>query len=218
MMDRKSLGRLRKIVGRENVLTDPADLLLCGYDSSAAEGRPDAVVLPSSTEELAAVVRLSAERGIPVVASGAGANPSGGIAIVLSRMNQVIEINREDHIAVVQPAVAKLDLQSMLAAEGLRLCPDPTADQRSTIGDSVSENAAGPELLKHGVPPNQVLGLTVVLPDGGVRQLGGRVPDMPGYDLVGLFADSEDDLGVATEIIFKLTPLPDGDAPAEHPA
>ncbi len=215
-MDKKVRRALEKIVGRRNVLTGPADLLLYRYDSSTVVGEPDAVVFPGSTEEVARVVKLCADRDLPFVARGAGTNLSGGsvplqggVVIVLSRMNRVLEIDVGNLRAIVQPGVVNLDLQNMLAPHGLQFCPDPASQKVSTVGGNVAENAGGPHCLKYGVTVNHVTGLTVVMPSGEVRRFGGKVLDAPGYDLVGVFIGSEGTLGIVTEMVLRLSPLPD---------
>jgi glycolate oxidase len=124
-------------------------------------------------------------------------------------MNRVLDIDVPNQRAVVQPGVVNLDLQNMLAPHGLQFCPDPASQKVSTIGGNIAENAGGPHCLKYGVTTNHVLGLTVVLPSGEVRQFGSTAPDPPGYDLVGLFVGSEGTLGIATEMILQLHPLPE---------
>ena len=216
MVDKKVVRALTKIVGRQYVLTEPADVRLYSYDSSTARGRPEVVVLPSSTEQVAGVVKLCAERRIPFVARGAGTNLSGGsvplhggIVIVLSRMNQVLDVDVDNRRTVVQPGVVNLDLQKLLEPHRLQFCPDPASQKASTIGGNVAENAGGPHCLKYGVTTNHVLALTVVLPNGEVRKLGAAVADPPGYDLVGLFVGSEGTFGIATEMTLRLKPLPE---------
>jgi len=216
VVDKKVVRALTKIVGRQYVLTEPADVRLYSYDSSTARGRPEVVVLPSSTEQVAGVVKLCAERRIPFVARGAGTNLSGGsvplhggIVIVLSRMNQVLDVDVDNRRTVVQPGVVNLDLQKLLEPHRLQFCPDPASQKASTIGGNVAENAGGPHCLKYGVTTNHVLALTVVLPNGEVRKLGAAVADPPGYDLVGLFVGSEGTFGIATEMTLRLKPLPE---------
>jgi len=216
MVDKKVRRALEKVVGRKNVLTEPADLLLYSYDSSTARGQPGAVVLPASTEEVSRVVKVCARHGIPFVARGAGTNLSGGsvmlrggVVIALTRMNRVLEIDVANQRAVVQPGVVNLDLQQALSGHGLQFCPDPASQKVSTIGGNVAENAGGPHCLKYGVTLNHVVGLTVVLPSGEVRRLGGKAGTPPGYDLVGLFVGSEGTLGIATEMVLRLRPLPE---------
>ncbi len=216
MLERRVIKSLARIVGRQHLLTEPADLLVYSYDSSTARGTPEAVALPASTEEVARVVKVCAQHRIPFVARGAGTNLSGGAApvrgglvIALTRMSRVLEIVPANQVAVVQPGVVNLQLQGMLAPYGLQFCPDPASQKVSTVGGNVAENAGGPHCLKYGVTTNHVLGLTVVLPSGEVRRFGSRALDSPGYDLVGLFIGSEGTLGIATEMILRLRPLPE---------
>lgn len=215
-MDNKLIRSFQKIVGRQQVLVTPADLLLYSYDSSTATGRPEAVVFPATTEEVAKVVQLCARHGRPFIARGAGTNLSGGsaptrggVVIALTRMNRVLTLDTENFIAVVQPGVVNLDLQQLLTDDGLQFCPDPASQKVSTIGGNAAENAGGPHCLKYGVMVNHVLGLTVVLPSGEVRTFGGLVADQPGLDLVGAFIGSEGTLGVVTEVVVRLRSLPE---------
>ncbi len=216
IMDKKLIRAFEKIVGRPNVLTQPADLLLYSYDSSTAVGRPEAVVFPGSTEEVARVAKLCAKRGIPFVPRGAGTNLSGGsvplkggVVIALTRMNRVLEVDLPNQRAVVQPGVVNLDLQKLLASDGFQFCPDPASQKVSTLGGNVAENAGGPHCLKYGVTLNHVVGITVVLPSGEIRKFGGKALDPPGYDFVGAFIGSEGTLGIVTEMVLKLRPLPE---------
>ena len=216
MLDRKLAKSLQRIVGRQHLLTAPADLLVYSYDSSTARGTPDAVALPASTEEVARVLKLCSQHRLPFIARGAGTNLSGGAApihgglvIGLSRMTKVLSIDPANQVAVVQPGVVNLQFQAMLAPHGLQFCPDPASQKVSTIGGNVAENAGGPHCLKYGVTTNHILGLTVVLPSGEVRQFGSKVSDTPGYDLVGLFVGSEGTFGITTEMTLRLKPLPE---------
>jgi len=216
MLDRRFLRSLTKVVGRPNVLAEPADIVLYSYDSSSATGRPDVVVFPASTEEVSRVVALCAQHRVPFIARGAGTNLSGGsiavrggVIVELSRLNKVLELDLANQRAVVQPAVVNLELQNLLAPHGFQFCPDPASQKASTIGGNVAENAGGPHCLKYGVTTNHVIGLTVVMPSGEVRRFGSGVLDTPGYDLVGLFVGSEGTLGIATEMVLKLRPLPE---------
>jgi len=216
MVDRKLRRAFEKAVGRRYVLTEPADLLLYSYDASTAVGKPEAVVLPATTEEVARVVKLCADRHVSFVARGAGTNLSGGsapiaggVVIALTRMNRLLEIDVENQRAVVQPGVVNLDLQNVLKAQGLQFCPDPASQKVSTLGGNVAENAGGPHCLKYGVTLNHVLGMTVVLPSGEIRTFGGKALDAPGYDLVGVFMGSEGTFGIVTEMVLKIRPLPE---------
>lgn len=216
MIEERVLAALKNIVGEEYVLTDPVDLLLYTYDASLHSGRPDAVVLPQSTEEVAAVMALTHQEGIPVTARGGGTNLSGGsvaarggIVLSLSRMTRIVEIDVPNQRAVVEAGVYNLTLQEALAPLGYLYAPDPASQKVSTMGGNVGENAGGPHCLKYGVTTNHVLGLEVVLPDGKVVHIGGKAWDMPGYDLIGLLVGSEGTLGVVTKIIVRIMPQPE---------
>jgi glycolate oxidase len=207
---------LFQIVGKEGVLWQPDDLLLYAYDGLSTEGEPDAVVFPTTTEQVVKIVKLAASRKVPVVARGAGTGLSGGsiaihggIVIGFSRMNKILEIDLENRCARVQPGVVNLDVSAAVADKGLYFAPDPSSQKASTIGGNVAENAAGPHTLAYGVTTNHVLGLEVVLPDGRVMHTGSRFPDRPGYDLTGLLVGSEGTLGIVTEVTVKLCCKPE---------
>jgi len=211
MIDRRLIKTLRKIVGKRNVLTDRADLLTYGHDSYVDEAMPDAVVLPSSTEEVEEVIRRCHREGIPFVPRGAGTSLSGGVVpvaggvvLALARMNRILELDVPNRRAVVQPGVLNLDLKDALRGHGYTFLPDPSSQAVSTLGGNVAENAGGPMCLKYGVTTNHILGLNVVLSDGRIVRFNG-----PGYDLTGLFVGSEGTLGVATEITVRIARLPE---------
>jgi glycolate oxidase len=207
---------LARIVGRKRVLSSPADLVLYSFESSIHRGRPRAVVLPDTTEEVVRIVRLAGRMGIPFIARGAGTNLSGGTAptdgelvISLTRMNRILAIDPANQKAVVQPGVVNLDLQNALAAYGYTFCPDPASQKVSTLGGNVAENAGGPRCLKYGVTTDHVLALELVLPEGELVWVGGEVEDSPGYDLTGLVVGSEGTLGIVTTIVVRIVPLPE---------
>jgi glycolate oxidase len=207
---------LLKIVGKEGVLWQREDLLLYAYDGLSTEGEPDAVVFPTTTEQVVKIVKLAARWGVPVVARGAGTGLSGGsiavqggIVIGFSRMNKIVEIDVENACARVQPGVVNLDISVAVAEHGYYFAPDPSSQKASTIGGNVAENAAGPHTLASGVTANHVLGLEVVLPDGRVMHTGARYLDRTGYDLTGLLVGSEGTLGIVTEVTVKLCRKPE---------
>jgi glycolate oxidase len=215
-MQRVLATELADIVGSNAVLDRPEDLLLYEYDGSVERAMPQAVVFPSTTEEVARLVRWAAEKGLPIVPRGAGTGLSGGavaaqggLMIGFSRMKKILEIDIDDQRAVVQPGVVNLDLSSAVASSGYYFAPDPSSQKACTLGGNVAENAGGPHTLAYGVTTNHVLGLEVVLPNGDVMHTGGRVLDCPGYDLTGLFVGSEGTLGIVTRIIVRLMRLPE---------
>ena len=217
MASSKLAEDLRGIVGKANVLDAGVGLHLYGYDAYLEERRPDAVVFVHSTDEVAGVVRACHERGVPFVARGGGTNLSGGtipvkggVVIETIRMNKILEIDRANLRARVQPGMFNLEFGNALAPLGYQYLPDPASQKAATLGGNVGENSGGPHCLKYGVTTNHVFGLTVVLPDGEVAHLGGKAPDAPGYDLTGTFVGGEGTLGICTEIVARIVRLPEG--------
>ncbi len=216
LMNQKTLERLKEIVGEDHVLSSAMDLVLYGYDASLEKGRPDAVVLPASTEEVSQVVALAHERRIPVIPRGSGTNLSGGtipvrggIVIHFSRMNRILEIDLPNRTITVEPGVITLDLQTRILKQGFAYAPDPASQKVSTLGGNFAENSGGPHCLKYGVTTNHILGAEVVLADGTVVWTGGKTPDNPGYDLTGVLVGSEGTLGIVTKMILKIIPAPE---------
>jgi glycolate oxidase len=216
MERKKMVDELAQIVGRENVLASEMDLMLYGYDASLYKGRPDCIVLPGSTEEVSKIVTFAHGEGIPIVARGSGTNLSGGtipsrggIVLHFSRMNRILEIDRENQRAVVEPGVFTLVLKNELARYGYVYQPDPASEKVSTFGGNLGENSGGPHCLKYGVTTNHILGAEVVLYDGDVIQAGGKALDNPGYDLTGVLVGSEGTLGIATKVILRIMPKPE---------
>lgn len=217
-MDKALLRQLRAIVGKPNVLDAPEDLLIYGYDATPAGpiSAPEAVILPGDAGQVAAVVRLAAEAGLPLVARGAGTGLTGGArplrgGLVLStqRMNRIVAIDEENLQAVVQPGVVTEHLQNSVAARGLFYPPDPQSRATCTIGGNLAENAGGPRALKYGVTRTHVLAAEVVLAGGQLVRLGARtVKSVAGYDLLSLLVGSEGTLGVFTEATLRLLPMP----------
>jgi len=210
------IRELKETLGHGRVLDSLVDRTAYAYDATWGEALPDVVVLPLSTEDVVATLKIANRERVPVVPRGAasglsgGAVPAvGGICLSLTRMNQILEINSDELIAVVQPGVVNMDLQEALAEFGLFFPPDPASWYMATLGGNVAENAGGPRCLKYGVTKDYVLGLEVVLADGRVMRTGGRtIKNVAGYDLTSLFIGSEGTLGVVTEIIVKLLPKP----------
>ena len=202
---------LQAALGIEAVLFEPEDLLPYEFDSSIDRSAPDVVVLPRTTEEVAAAARIAEEHHVPVVPRGSGTGFAGGavavmggLLVVLTRMNAIREIDAANRLAVVEPGVINLDLQDALSSFGLLYAPDPSSQRICTIGGNVGTNSGGPHTLAHGSTVNHVLGLEVVLPGGSVVNLGSRQVDAPGIDLRGLFVGSEGTLGIVTAITVRL--------------
>jgi glycolate oxidase len=215
-MEPAVIRELEGLLGPTAVLSRPEDLLLYEYDGSVEEARPECVVFPRTTEDVAGVARLASRHGVPMVGRGAGTGLSGGalavrggIQIVFSRMNRILSIDVENQRAVVQPGVVNLDLTRAVEHAGLFFAPDPSSQKACTIGGNVAENAGGPHTLAYGVTTNHVLGLELVLPDGEVVRTGAATLDTPGYDLTGLLVGSEGILTLVTEITVRLLRKPE---------
>lgn len=200
-------------VGKENVLSSAMYDKLYEYDASLIRAKPDCIVLPTTTEQVAKVVRFAHDNKINVIARGTGTNLSGGsvpieggIAVVLTRMNRILEIDIENQRVVVEPGVVTLDLKNVLARYGYLYQPDPASEKVTTIGGNFGENAGGPHCLKYGVTSNHVLGAEVVLADGQVVEMGGKALDHPGFDLMGVLGASEGTLGIVTKAILRIMP------------
>ncbi len=217
MVSQPLLKELRQILGKANVLDSAVDLQHYKYDAYLEERRPDAVVFVHTTEEVAGVVRACDKYGVPFVPRGGGTNltggtiPSkGGVVLEMVRMNRILEVDRANLRARVQPGLFNLDLGTHLAPLGYQYLPDPASQKAATLGGNVAENSGGPHCFKYGVTTNHVLGLTLVLPDGRVARVGGKAPDASGYDLTGVFVGSEGTLGICTEVVVRIMRLPEG--------
>lgn len=216
MLDASFVGKLRDELAPEAVLVDPHHVLVYECDASTAfKSTPEAVVLPQSTDEVAAVVRLCGLHDVPFVARGAGtglsagATPNeGGLVISLASMNEILELDVANRLALCQTGIINLEITARVAQHGLYFAPDPSSQSSCTLGGNIAENSGGPHCLKYGATTVHVLGLTVVLPDGEIVHLGGP-RDSVGYDLVGLFVGSEGTFGIATEALIRLMPTPE---------
>jgi glycolate oxidase len=217
MLEAKIISQLQKIAGKEAVLTTKEDLNAYSYDGTTTWAHmPDVVVLPTTAEQVSQILKLANENRIPVTPRGAGTNVSGGsipikggIVLCTTRMNKILNINKTNLTATVEPGVVLQDFNIALAKEGLFYPPDPQSFLGCTIGGTVAENAGGPYCVKYGVTKQYVLGLEVVLANGYVMKLGGvTVKNRTGYELVMLFTGSEGTLGVITKITLRLLPMP----------
>jgi glycolate oxidase len=200
------------------LLTDIADRESYRLDETAylAAGLPGAVALPASTDEVAALLRLATRHRVPVVPRGAGTGLSGGAAgiegaltVAVTRMDRILEIDRDNLCVITQPGVINADLKKAVAAEGLFYPPDPASYESCSIGGNLGTNAGGLCCVKYGQTRDWVLGLEVVLADGTVIRTGGRtVKDTAGYSLTHLIVGSQGTLGIVTEATLRLRPLP----------
>src|SRR5450432_3353911 len=211
----KLLRRLKKILPGE-IFLEPATLEKYSGDKWFAVHQPDAVALPRSAKSVAAILRFANKNNIPVTPRGAGHGyvggcvpVRGGIALSTERMDQILEINPADFVAVVQPAVNTAEFQAAVEKLGRFYPPDPASRANNSLGGNIATNAGGPRCLKYGVTRDYVLGLEVALADGTLCRLGGRThKNKTGFDLHRLFVGSEGLLGVITEATLKLLPLP----------
>lgn len=216
-MERAELLRqLESIVGPAYVRHRPVDLMVYEYDGSV-EGAveltsPAAVVLPATTAEVVRVVKLAHAAGLPVTARGAGTGLSGGavaqaggIVIVLTRMDRILEVDTIDQTALVEPGVINLELSEAVADLGLFFAPDPSSQKACTIGGNVAENSGGPHCLKYGVATNHILGLEVVLADGTVIWTDVARDGFAGLDLTAAIVGSEGMFGIVTKVLVRLT-------------
>jgi glycolate oxidase len=208
--------KIIELVGPGGYLDRPEDLTLYEYDGSVDKARPELVVFPRTTEEVAGIVRITAEHGVFITGRGAGTGLSGGaipreggVLIGFSRTNRILEIDIENERAVLQPGVVNLDITLAVQAQGYFYAPDPSSQRACTIGGNVAENSGGPHTLAYGVTTNHVLGLEFVLPDGSVHTTGGKEPDPAGYDVTGLLVGSEGTMALVTKIIVRLMRQPE---------
>ena len=211
------LDRIRGLVGERYVLTSDGDVEPFSRDATPLfRARPDAVVLPRTAAEVAAILSLATEHRIPVTPRGAGSNLAaatiaehGGIVLVLTRMTTLREVSGAELLAVVEPGVSTATLAAAAAAQGLLYPPDPGSRTVSTVGGNIATCAGGLRGLKYGVTRNYVLGLEAVLPTGEIIRTGGRLwKDVAGYDLTRLLTGSEGTLAVITEATVALLPMP----------
>jgi glycolate oxidase subunit GlcD len=211
------LAELGRLFPGERLVSAPEELFVYDCDAQRFDrGQPLALVFPETVAEVQAAVRACAARGVPFLPRGAGTGLSGGavardsVLISTARMNEIHEIDAPNRQAWVGPGVVNAHLSRAVAGFGLHYAPDPSSQNACTIGGNVAENSGGPHTLKYGVTTNHILALEVVLPDGELVVLGGAAADAPGYDLVSAFVGSEGTFGIATRILVRLTPLPEG--------
>jgi len=215
-MNRQAIKKLQAIVGEQYLSTAKEDLLCYSYDGTGMEYVPSAVAFPGSAAEICEIMELANESPFPVIPRGAGTGMTGGalpveggLILAMSRLNRILEIDKENQVAIVEPGVITGQFQTAVEQEGLFYPPDPASRDFCTMGGNVAECAGGPSAVKYGVTRDYVLGLEAVLPDGRLMHTGVRTAKgVVGYDLTRLFIGSEGTLGVITKIIVKLLALP----------
>ncbi len=203
------------------VIDDPAETRAYECDAlSAYRCPPLAVVLPRSTDEVSRLMRLCQDLQVPVVPRGAGTSLAGGsmpsqdaVVIGLSRMTEVLEIAPEDRLIRVQAGRTNLSVSGAVEGLGFFYAPDPSSQLACAIGGNIAMNSGGAHCLKYGVTTNNLLGVTLVLMDGSVVELGGPTGDGPGLDLLGVVCGSEGQLGIVTEATLRILPRPAGARP-----
>jgi glycolate oxidase len=207
---------LERIVGADHVRIDATTLQTYGTDGTKRGHPADAVALPDGADQIAAIVRLWTQHGVPLVPRGAGTGYSGGavpleggVVVSLERMNRILQIDEVNLLAIVEPNVITGDLQAAVERVGLFYPPDPASLKRSAIGGNVAECAGGPRAFKYGTTKQYVLGLEAVLPTGEIVETGGKVvKNVVGYDLTHVLVGSEGTLAIITKIILRLVPKP----------
>jgi glycolate oxidase len=210
-------AELATICGPDGVLSDPAQLATYECDGLTSHRcSPGLVALPTTAEQVAAVVRACARAKVPFVARGSGTGLSGGalpradgVLIVASKMRRIIEIDQRSRRAIIEPGVINIAVSKAAQPLGLFYAPDPSSQVVCSVGGNVAENSGGAHCLKHGFTVHHVTGLEIVTPEGELTWLGDGTGAAPGYDLTGAFIGSEGTLGIVTKIVVKLTRVPE---------
>ncbi|HYW22283.1 MAG TPA: glycolate oxidase subunit GlcD [Nodularia sp. (in: cyanobacteria)] len=200
------------VVGKNGVVQRREELITYECDGlTSYRQRPAVVVLPRTTEQIAELVKICNKYSVTFIARGSGTGLSGGalpsedsVLIVTSLMRQILNVDLDNQRIVVQPGVINSWVTQTVSGAGFYYAPDPSSQIICSIGGNVAENSGGVHCLKYGVTTNHVLGLKIVTPSGDILDLGGQVPEMPGYDLTGVFVGSEGTLGIATEITLRI--------------
>ena len=207
---------LRANLSADSLITDAAGMRPYECDGlTAIREQPWIVALPETEAEVAAVLRICREHNVSVVPRGAGTGLSGGarphadgVVIGLSKMNQILEIDRDNCVARLQPGVRNLAITEAVQEFGLYYAPDPSSQIACSIGGNVAENSGGVHCLKYGLTVHNVLGLRVLTSDGDILELGGALQDTPGLDMLAILCGSEGMLGIVTEVTVALLPKP----------
>ncbi|NVM25345.1 MAG: FAD-binding protein [Desulfobacterales bacterium] len=211
------VSELSRIVGEKNVFSDPVECTANSRDASVHVGIPDVVVYTQTAEQISAIMRLANQERIPVTVQGSGTSLTGaslpiagGILLDVHRMNKILEINKGNFYARVEPGVICNDLNIALGKQNLMFPPNPGSELIASIGGMMSTNSSGHRAVKYGTARDYVKALKVVLADGTVIDTGFKTPKSSmGYDLNHVFASSEGTLGIITEITLKIQPLPE---------
>ena len=216
-MDSQVRKKLIELLSSENVLEAKEDRVCYSYDATRETAVPEAVVFPRNVAEVSEIMKLANRHRVAVVPRGAGSGFSGGaiplqggIVLAMNHFNRILQIDTDNLVAIVEPGVVTAEFQKAAEALGLFYPPDPASMTYATIGGNIAENAGGMRAVKYGVTKDYVLGLEVVLPNGEVVHTGSKcVKDVVGYNLTQLFVGSEGTLGIVTQAILRLLPLPE---------
>jgi glycolate oxidase len=217
MIDKKHIKALESIVGDENIYSDKAHLLAYSYDATRTRFEPDIVIFPRDEKDISDILKYCNEHKIVITPRGAGSGftggalpANGGVVLAMEKhMNKILEIDRENMVAIVQPAVINKDLQRAVEEVGLFYPPDPASEEYSTLGGNVSENAGGMRAAKYGITKDFVMALRAVRANGDIIRAGKRtIKDVAGYNVAGILIASEGTLAVISEITLKLLPKP----------
>ena len=208
---------IKTIVGDDNVFSDRVECICNSRDMSVHVGVPDLVVYAQTTEQISSIMQLANQEKVPVTIQGSGTSVTGaslpvegGILLDVHRMNRILEIDKDNFYAVVEPGVICMDLNKELAKQGLMFPPNPGSELIASIGGMMSTNSSGHRAVKYGTARDYVKALKVVLADGTVIETGYKTPKSSmGYDLNHIFTSSEGTLGVITEITVKIQSLPE---------
>lgn len=217
MIEKAVIKKIRAIIPTDRLLVGEEEKICYSYDATIKESLPDIVVKADTADEISAVIKIASEHNIPIIPRGAGTGLAGGavpirggVVISVTGMNKIIEIDRKNLIAVVEPGVITGTLQKEVESLGLFYPPDPSSLDISTIGGNVATCAGGPRGVKYGVTKNYVMGLETILPDGSPLSMGGKnIKSVAGYNLTSLMVGSEGTLAFINKIILKLLPRPE---------
>ncbi len=215
-MTEEFAAAVREVVGSAYVRSDEASFDIYGQDALGEGHSPDLVLLPATTQEIAAIARLCNQHRVPLVVRGAGTGytggavpTAGGVVVSMERLNRILEIDEANLLAVVEPHVITGDLQRAVARVGLYYPPDPASLETSSLGGNVAECAGGPRAFKYGTTRQYVLALEAVLPTGEIVKTGSKaMKNVVGYDLTRLLVGSEGTLAIITKITLRLIPMP----------
>src|SRR5688572_8617756 len=216
-MDYRIVEQFKDAVGPEAVLTEAVQLVTYECDALPhLRSLPDLVLLPRSAADVQAIVRICDREGVPFVARGHGTGLSGGalpvpggVVISLAKLNRVLDIDIPNRRVTVEPGVTNLEITRQVAPFGCYYAPDPSSQQVCSIGGNVAENSGGAHCLKYGFTVHHILAVEAVLPNGDLVQLGSRLADAPGPDVLGLVVGSEGTLAIVTKAVVRILRKPE---------